>query len=200
MQPMIYDIEIVNAIRPKNEADELPDIVYCAGWHDHANMGISTICAYDYATGRFRVFLNDNMDEFLELARQRLMVGFNSIPFDDAVIMAEYGDDYQPARSYDILREVWAAAGLGSQFKFPTHAGYGLDAVARANHLQGKTGHGALAPVQWQRGELGSVIDYCLQDVDITRRLLDKIIIERVLICPKTGRLLDMADPTEVDR
>jgi hypothetical protein len=195
MQPLIYDIEIAFAVPPKNSEDMLSGIIYCQGWHDHANMGISVICTFDYATQRFRVFLEDNMNEFLALARERLMVGFNSIPFDDAVINAVYGDRYQPLASYDILRETWIAAGLGPDFEYPSHAGYSLDAIAHANHFSGKSGHGALAPVQWQRGEIGSVIDYCLQDVAITKRLFDKIDIERALVCPKTGRLLTLADP-----
>lgn len=195
MQPFIYDIEIVKAIPPKNSEDRQEGIEYCAGWQDHASLGISVICAYDYATSRFRVFCQDNMDEFLSIARERLMVGFNSIPFDDAVIRAIHGDSYQPAASYDILREVWAAAGLEPAFEYPTHAGYGLNAIAHANHCPTKSGHGALAPVQWQRGEIGSVIDYCLQDVAITKRLFDKINVEQVLVCPKTGRLLTMRDP-----
>ena len=43
---LVYDLEIVQAIPQRNKAKE-PDIVYCAGWEDHANMGVSVIGAYD---------------------------------------------------------------------------------------------------------------------------------------------------------
>ena len=195
MQPMIYDIEIEKAIPSKNPADILQDIDYCAGWHDYTNMGISVICAYDYLTERFRVFCKDNIAEFFKLAPERLMVGFNSIPFDDAVICATYGEIYQPVASYDILREIWKASGLGPTFKYPSHIGYSLDAVASANLFQEKTGNGALAPVQWQRGEVGSVIDYCLQDVNITKLIFDRICNGQKIICPKTGELLTLSEP-----
>ncbi len=192
MHALIYDIEIFKAIPPKigSEKEIIPGIEYCEGWHDHKNMGISVIGAYDYKAGRFRVFCKDNFHEFLELSKQRLMVGFNSIPFDDAVIYAEFGDDYRPADSYDILRETWAAADLGPNFQYPSHAGYSLDAIAKANNLPSKTGHGALAPVQWQRGEIGAVIDYCLQDVAITKRLFDRVQLGYPITCPKTSNPL----------
>ena len=71
----------------------------------------------------------------------------------------------------------------------PTHAGYGLDALAIANGLTGKTGHGADAPVDWQLGRYGSVIDYCLEDVRITAKLIHKVIMGDPLTSPKTGDL-----------
>ena len=43
---LICDIEIVNAIPDRNKPNE-PGIEYCAGWNDHANMGVSVIGAYD---------------------------------------------------------------------------------------------------------------------------------------------------------
>jgi hypothetical protein len=62
MRVLIYDIEIEKGIPDKKNPRE-PDIAYCAGWDDHANMGISVIGAYDSQTG-YRVFLKDNFDEF----------------------------------------------------------------------------------------------------------------------------------------
>jgi hypothetical protein len=39
----IFDLEIIKAIPPKDEADRIPGIEYCAGWKDFENMGISCI-------------------------------------------------------------------------------------------------------------------------------------------------------------
>ena len=49
--------------------------------------------------------------------------------------------------------------------------GYGLDACCNANGIGSKTGNGALAPIDWQQGRIGSVIDYCLQDIKLTEQL-----------------------------
>lgn len=176
---IVYDIEIVKGICNINE-ERLPDIEYCAGWNDHANMGISVIGVYDFVEDRFRVFCEDNLGEFFNLCAGRTnLISFNGVGFDNKVIrhvnhqhapMFGLGDSF--VMHYDLLREIWLCMGLNpDKFYWKTHGGVGLDAMCAANGLGGKTGNGALAPVQWQRGEIGSVIDYCLQDVKLTRDL-----------------------------
>jgi hypothetical protein len=183
MGALIYDLEIVKAIQGKGEA-HVEDIDYCEGWDDHANMGISVLCAYDYDTARFRVFTESNITEFLDLAMvRRPLVSFNGIRFDNRVIRAVCGADAVPntlaaaedAVAYDILLEMWRAAGLGRDFQFNTHGGFKLDTVMQVNFGLQKTGHGGKAPIDWQQGKIGDVIDYCLEDVRLTKRLYDMI-------------------------
>jgi hypothetical protein len=183
---LIYDIEIVKAIPPKNHANRIPGIEYCNGWHDHGNMGVSVIGAYDYLEDRYRAFCRDNFDAFQQLVDEReWIVGFNSIAFDNRVVAACELIRVPDEKSYDLLVELWRAAGLGPQYRHPTHAGFGLDAVCEANFGLKKSGHGALAPVDWQQGRIGSVIDYCLNDVRLTKRLLDQVLCARFLIDPR---------------
>lgn len=169
---LIYDIEILKAI-PDAEKDILPNIEYCQGWEDKANMGVSVICAYDDLQKRYRVFTKEKFGEFQALASDRIVCGFNSIAFDD-VVLAHNG--ITVGTSYDLLQELWVAAGLGREFRPETHATFGLNAVSKANGFGMKTGYGGFAPVEWQRGEYGSVIDYCLQDVRLTWLLVEKAI------------------------
>jgi hypothetical protein len=185
---IVYDIEIIKAIPTKEPRIE--GIEYCSGWQDHTNMGVSVIGAYDFAEDRYRVFTKDNWAEFYHLScdSRNIMAGFNSIPFDNKVLEGSEIVYIQETQCYDLLREIWRGAGLGERFEYPSHAGYGLDAVAKANGLGGKTGNGALAPVYWQRGQIGTVIDYCLQDVAITAKLIKKVIESNILTCPKTGK------------
>jgi hypothetical protein len=193
---IVYDLEIIKAIPTKEPRIE--GIEYCGGWQDHANMGVSVIGAYDFNADRYRVFTQDNWDEFVDLViNGSTMAGFNSIPFDNAVLKAFGIVDIPEKQSYDLLREVWKAAGLGPVFEYPSHAGYNLDAVAKANGLSGKTGNGALAPVDWQRGNIGSVIDYCLQDVAITAKLIKLVIDRRELRSPMTGKLIKVRSPLD---
>ncbi|OGR25903.1 MAG: hypothetical protein A2139_14165 [Desulfobacca sp. RBG_16_60_12] len=171
---LIYDCEIEKAILGRGEVP-IEGIEYCKGWSDFKGMGISCICAYNYNDDRYRVFCRDNFDEFQALVNAHdIIVGFNSLAFDN-LLCAAHGLTIPPDKSYDILVEVWRAAGLGPKFEYPSHAGFGLDAICKANFELNKTGHGSHAPVLWQQGKIGQVIDYCLQDVRLTHRLLDWI-------------------------
>jgi hypothetical protein len=194
---IIYDCEIVNAIPPRDGA-KLDGIVYTEGWGDHAHMGISVIGVYDYLEERSRVFCQDNAAEFERLWKAReLCVGYNNIPFDNALIDETEGWCCPPDdRCYDILREIWAAAGLGPRFDFRTHGGYSLDALCKANFGRSKSGNGAFAPVLWQQGKIGEVIDYCLNDVvGLTKPLFDAVLAGTPLKNPTGGKDMVLRRP-----
>lgn len=196
---IVYDIEIIKAIPPK-DTPKLEGIEYCGGWNSHEDMGVSVIGAYDFNQDRYRIFTKDNWGEFAAMASpdfrdEFIFAGFNSIPFDNSVLKASGIVDIPETHCYDLLREIWHGAGLGERFEYPSHMGYGLDAVAKANGLSGKTGNGALAPVYWQRGDIGTVIDYCLQDVAITTKLIKKVIESNQLKDPKTDEWLWIGSP-----
>jgi hypothetical protein len=115
------------------------------------------------------------------------MVGFNNVRFDDRVLYhANWPLTYPPAPRYDILAELWRAKGMDPDNFSDAHKGHGLDACARANGLPGKNGNGAVAPILWQYGKIGTVIDYCLDDVRLTERLFHTIV--------KVGGLIDPVD------
>lgn len=203
---LIYDIEIEKAIQSKNE-ERIANINYCNGWQDHANMGISVIGAYDYETDRYHVFCKDNFDRFLHLlANHSCVVGFNSRRFDNRVIacqtegiVKENLEKYFSIATYDILEEIWKSLGLDpDKFYWGTHGGYGLDVMCESNFGTKKSGNGALAPVDWQQGKIGTVIDYCLNDVRLTKQLLDRIRLSNYLKCPKTGKELLIRNPYSV--
>lgn len=194
MRALIYDLEIVKAI-PDKKKPPLPGIEYCEGWNDHAGMGISVLCAYDSVEKRMRVFCEDNRDEFVELANERWpLVSFNGLSFDNRVIQAAWDFTIVSASCYDLLAEVWRASGLAPEFRFPTHMGYGLGACCEANGIQRKTGHGALAPIDWQRGKIGKVIDYCVNDVLMTWQLWQKAM-QGPIVSPKNGAKIQLRHP-----
>jgi hypothetical protein len=194
MKTLIYDIEIAAAV-PGKEA-RVQGVEYCAGWHDQANMGVSVICAYELEAERSRCFFLDNRDAFQQLVDEAdLIVGFNSIPFDNSVLRACGWTNVPDEKSYDILREVWAASGLGPKFKYPSHVGFGLDQCALAHFGVGKSGYGGTAPIDFQRGRYGSLVDYCLNDVWLTTCLFRHIVDDGWLTCPKTGTRLTMRKP-----
>ena len=164
---LIYDVEIAKAVQSKGE-ERLSGVEYCKGWTDYAGMGVACVCAYDMNEARYRVFMADNLLAFGELARRHdRVIGFNSIQFDDNVMRAA-GVEWNLANSVDLARLIWRAAGV-PEGEHPK--GLSLDALCKANGLGGKSGNGLMAPVMFQRGDIGGLIDYCLADVALTLKL-----------------------------
>lgn len=174
---IIIDVEIKKAILGRGE-QPLPIIEYCNGWRDFENMGISCVCTYDINTHLSRVFLEEDFESLKEYLYGKPTAGFNTRRFDLPLLEAN-GIDRGALEDphYDILEQIWLAQGLDPDRFVPrTHGGWGLDAVCQATLGIAKTGHGALAPVWWQQGKRGKVIDYCLNDVWMEGQLLLHII------------------------
>ncbi len=191
MKLLIYDAEIIRAI-PAREEPRLDGIEYCLSWGDKAGMGIAVICAYQMGGG-FRVFLEDNFEAFKELAAdpETLLIGHGNRSFDDPLIEACLGVRIPPERSWDLMRQVQRHQPPGKAH------GPSLQALCVANFLPGKSGSGAFAPILWQRGKRGQVIDYCLNDVDQTVKLIE-LVIEHRLRDTDTGRVLPITLPTSI--
>lgn len=175
---LIYDCEIIKAIRDPKKVD-LAHIEYCNGWDDYENMGISVIGVNYITLGLDKVFnhtINTGIKAFQKgLDVTDVLVGFNNQSFDDKLLKANGFIIPDTITNYDLLAEIWEGAGLGREFVYPTHAGFGLDAICKANGLGEKSGDGANAAVLWQKGKYQEVIDYCENDIKLTRKLFDLI-------------------------
>lgn len=181
---VVYDCEIRRGVC--EETLRRDGVWYAGGWEDFTGMGIACICAMEI-TGqrRTRVFMEDNLEEFQQLLDGSCrVVGFNNHNFDDR-LCAAHGIRVPAAKSFDLQRLVWSAAGLGPEFTREAHGCFSLDALCRANGLGGKTASGAEAPVWWQAGRIGRLVDYCLGDIDMTVALLDMVVGGRVLRDPR---------------
>lgn len=190
MKALVYDLEIKKAILSRNQQAQF-GIEYCKGWRDYAGMGISCLCAYDFEERRYRVFDDSNIMEFFYDYSDYLKVSFNGVAFDNPVIAATWAGLSEQAsleslnkNSYDILASMWEGDGLSRTFG-GGHGGYKLDDTAFQNLNTRKSGNGADAPIWYQQGQLGKVIDYCLEDVRITARLFTLIVNGGELRSPK---------------
>jgi DEAD/DEAH box helicase domain-containing protein len=190
MNGLIYDCEIIRCI-PSREIE--PELEYCKGWDDFDGMGLSVIGVWDLKEDIPRVFLGDNSEEFQTLVKDREhIIGFNSLAFDDNLCAA---NGIAVTTTYDLLCEVRAASGQPRHYTPDlTRGGYSLDALARTNLEISKSGSGSLAPKLWQQGEYGAVIDYCLRDVMLTKRLFEK---RDRLTDPVDGSPLCLREPDE---
>ena len=131
------------------------------GWNKKHDMGMSIAATYSTRSGEYRIFTERNVQSLIEqLVRADLVVGFNVINFDYAVLMA-----YTPldlaynCRTLDLLVDIEAK--LGHRL--------GLDAIATATLQVGKTGDGLDAIRWWREGRLLEIAEYCCFDVKCTK-------------------------------
>lgn len=148
------------------------------GWQSHDEMGVSVLVIFDYLEMRYRVFDDKNAGEAVRILEEyNVVVGFNTVNFDQKLLRATWPDLYKGHRSsrdYDILRQIWIALKLNpDKFDPSTHGGYKLDDVAYETIGLRKTGDGAKAPVLFQEGRFAELCDYCVQDVKIERELFE---------------------------
>jgi hypothetical protein len=188
---IVYDIEIVKAI-PDKKVPPVAGVQYCEGWRDFAGMGIAVLCAIDADEQVARVFLEDNLSAFAEWSKDAILCGHSNHQFDDQILKAL--GLWTAAGSYDILRHLRAAVGEPMDFTpGRTKGGRKVDDIARLN-LNGmqKSLDGGQAPVLWQQGRRGQVIDYCCRDVAIEYALFLR---REALVDPVTRAVVKLADP-----
>lgn len=173
---LVFDSEIKKAILGRGE-EQIPGIDYCKGWKDFVGMGISVIGVYDFVENKYRVFLEDNLNELQELIEKReFCIGFNNENFDNKLLVA-HSINIPEEKSFDLLKAIKEVTG--------TFKGLGLGAICEANFTTSKNGDGAFAPILWQQKQYGKVIDYCLNDVTMTLKILNQIIEIGYLVDPR---------------
>jgi hypothetical protein len=171
----VIDVEIKKGILQRNEF-AMPGIEYCSGWRDFANMGVSVVCTFDLVTRLTRVFLEEDFDELRSYVGTGPTAGFNTRGFD-LPLLKRYGVTVQEEQHFDALWKIWEAQGLDpAVYVNGTHAGWSLDNIMRSTFGLSKSGHGAMAPVWWQQGKRGKVIDYCCRDVWLEGKLVEHLL------------------------
>jgi hypothetical protein len=176
---VVYDLEIKKTIEQCSK-----------GWASFDEMGVSVGCAFDYRAMRYRVFMDDNLFELVNRLNEAdtHVVAFNNISFDNKLLRATSGlpllKDDELLNNYDMMRVSREALGL----KGVAHKGFKLDDHLYACGLPVKTANGAEAPLMWQAGKVGELVDYCLNDVAVERGLFEYMWI--------TGKVASAHTPT----
>ena len=132
------------------------------GWHRARDMGVSVAVLYDAGPDAFLPFEQDALPEmFRLLARADLVVGFNILGFDYAVLQPFADIRLHDLPTLDMLTQVHKQ--LGRRVS--------LDKLAQATLNAEKSADGLAALRWWKEGRLAQIAEYCRMDVDITRRL-----------------------------
>lgn len=129
------------------------------GWDHIDKLGVSVACAYDSHSDQFLSFEEKDLKKFFKLCEDRLVIGYNIRGFD-LPVLGSYGFDYAGLDVFDIMYDL----------EVLTRQRYlKLEYVARGTLGEGKSADGLMAVEWYKKGEIQKVIDYCLQDVKVTR-------------------------------
>jgi len=132
------------------------------GWHRADLMKISCAVLYDSKKDRFVDYLENRIPQFIKhLQTFDLVIGFNIKRFDYRVLKGYSNFNFDGLNTLDILEEV------------KNHLGFRLSLAHLAEVSLGtqKTADGLQALRWWRQGRILEVIEYCRQDVRITRDL-----------------------------
>lgn len=129
------------------------------GWDHIDKLGVSVACAYDSKSDQFLAFRENELKKLIELCEERLVIGYNIRGFDLPVLVP-YGLVIKRLDVFDIMYDLQTLS--RQQF-------LKLEAVARGTLGTGKSADGLMAVEWWKKGEVQKIIDYCMQDVRVTR-------------------------------
>lgn len=134
------------------------------GWEHRHRMGLAVGVVYDLDRAEFRVYTEQQVDALInDLVRARLIVGFNIRRFDFDVLRAYADVDWNALPALDILECIHRR--LGFRLK--------LDHLAQETLGERKSADGLQSLAWFKAGEIERVIEYCKQDVLLTKRLYD---------------------------
>lgn len=132
------------------------------GWNLANRMGVSVAVLYDAAPDDFVSYSQDELTAlFARLRESDLVIGFNSLRFDYAVL--------QPFASYDL--HTLPSLDLLDHIKRRLSYRVSLDNLASATLNAPKSADGLQALAWWKEGRLDELAHYCQKDVEITRDL-----------------------------
>lgn len=131
------------------------------GWNFKDRMGMSVGVTYSTGTGKYKMYAEDEANELInQLLNADLVVGYNHIYFDYAVLQGYY--------AFDILSQT---NNLDLMVSIEKHCGVRpkLDSVSEASLGAGKTAEGLQAIKWWREGKMREIAEYCAYDVKVTR-------------------------------
>ncbi|THB75444.1 MAG: DEAD/DEAH box helicase, partial [Desulfobacteraceae bacterium] len=132
------------------------------GWQNAHKMEMSCAVLYDSAADSFITYLQEDMDTLVsDLQEYDLIIGFNIVRFDYKVLSGLSRFKFSTLPTLDLLLKVHERLGYRLS----------LDHLAQNTLGAQKSADGLQALEWWKEGKLDLIIEYCTQDVRVTRDL-----------------------------
>ena len=164
MRIITFDIETIGEFRNGPRAFE--------------NLELTICCIHDSETDSYDSFLKEDLPRLWKIFEHTdALVGFNSDHFDIPILNKYYPGDLSKIRSIDLLKEISAV--LGRRVR--------LDAVAEGTLGSKKSASGLQAMQWWKEGNIKKLREYCLKDVEITKKVFDYALKNGTLIFKELG-------------
>jgi len=127
-------------------------------------LGVSVAVAYRYDTDEFLVIHEDTIDQLIELLLGAdLVIGYNIKGFDYEVLRAYTEEDLHGVPTLDLMEHLEERLGFRPK----------LESVVMPTLGTGKLADGLQALEWWRDGEIDKIVEYCREDVRVTRDLYD---------------------------
>lgn len=130
------------------------------GWGNKHLMKVAVAVIYDSLEKKFISYMEEETNQLVEkLKSADLVVGFNLLNFDYAVLQPYTSDSLKTLKTFDILDDIKKRLGFRLSL----------------NHLANKTlkvkkSADGLQSLQWfKEGKIDLITEYCIKDVEITR-------------------------------
>lgn len=152
-------------------ADEVP-----GKWDSVHLMKVACAVVFEYKTDRFRIYGPDDVEALkARLLKAERITTYNGLRFDFPLIWELPGRQSPKEmllKSDDLQRSIAIARNMNPDSPY-VHKGFGLDSVARGTLQRGKIDCGTHAPALFKEGKWGQLVNYCCDDVALTRDLCD---------------------------
>jgi len=127
-------------------------------------LGVSAGVAYRYDLDKFLVVQEETISDLVDLLLEAsLVVGYNIRGFDYEVLRAYTDEALQKLPTLDLMYDLEERLGFRPK----------LDSVISATLGDSKSADGMQALEWWKLGEIDKIIEYCQEDVRVTRDLYD---------------------------
>ncbi|HSR35332.1 MAG TPA: ribonuclease H-like domain-containing protein [Anaerolineae bacterium] len=134
------------------------------GRHNIRKLGLSAAVTYSSADGAFHHYTEETVDDLVaELKTADLVVGFNVLNFDYEVLHAYTDDSLDRLPTVDMLDHIYKRLGFRVS----------LDNLAASTLGTAKSADGLQAVRWYKQGRIQEILDYCQQDVEVTRQLYE---------------------------
>lgn len=153
------------------------------GGSNPADLSIALVGIHDSETG-FDSFLEPELPRLWKILEQTdMLVGWNSDHFDVPLLNKYYPGDLSKIKSLDLMNEIYAS--LGRRLR--------LDAVAEGTVGAKKIGSGGQSTKWWRDGEVEKVREYCLKDVELTKKIFDYAIANSKIKYKELGKIREVS-------